>query len=167
MEWAGTAGGVECAGTAGRVEWVGTVGGTSQSPAVTGGMGLVREESSTFKDTVRGGGLAMGRAEDEDDDEDDDDDEEEGAEEGTGASSVEEEEEAISHLGGRMACLGGGCDSLVEVHTGLGSGTNRTPSDPKGEHKTHAQTYINTANKIHTSAQRSHNGRHKYIRHSM
>lgn len=107
----------------------------------------------------------MGGAEDEDDDEDADEDEEEGGEDGTGGSSVEEEE-AISHLGGRMACLGGGCDSLVEVHTGLGSGTNRTPSDPNGEHKTHAQTYINTANKIHTSAQNIHNGRHKYIRHS-
>lgn len=165
VEWAGMVGWVEWAGMVGGVEWVGTVGGTSRSPAVTGGIGLVREESSTFKDTVRGGGLAMGGAEDEDDVEDDDDDEKEGDEDGTGGSSVEEEE-AISHLGGRMACLGGGCDSLVEVHTGLGSGTNRTPSDPNGEHKTHAQTYINTAKKIHTSAQNIHNGRHKYIRHS-
>lgn len=165
VEWAGMVGWVEWAGMVGGVEWVGTVGGTSRSPAVTGGIGLVREESSTFKDTVRGGGLAMGGAEDEDDVEDDDDDEKEGDEDGTGGSSVEEEE-AISHLGGRMACLGGGCDSLVEVHTGLGSGTNRTPSDPNGEHKTHAQTYINTAKKIHTSAQNIHNCRHKYIRHS-
>lgn len=81
----------------------------------------------------------------EDDDEDEDDDEEEEDEDGTGAVSVEEEED-ISHLGGRMACLGGGWDSLVEViGAGLGSGTNRTPTDPNGEHKTHAQTYINTA----------------------
>lgn len=180
VEWAGIAGGVEWAGMAGKVEWVGIAGGVgwagmagkvervgiSRSPAVTGGMGLVREESSTFKDTVRGGGLAMGGAADDDADEDDDDDEEEGGEDGTGASS-EEEEAAISHLGGRMACLLGGCDSLVKVLAGLGSGTNRTPSDPNGEHKTHAQTYINTANKIHTSAQHSHNSRHKYIRHSI
>lgn len=166
VEWVGIAGGVGWAGMAGKVEWVGTVGGISRSPAVTGGMGLLREESSTFKDTVRGGGLAMGGAADDDADEDDDDDEEEGGGDGTGASS-EEEEAAISHLGGRMACLLGGCDSLVKVLSGLGSGTNRTPSDPNGEHKTHAQTYINTANKIHTSAQHSHNSRHKYIRHSM
>lgn len=65
----------------------------------------------------------------EDDEVDDDDEEEE--EDGTGAVSVEEEEEPISHLGGRMACLGGGWKSLEEaLDAGLGSGTNRTPTDP-------------------------------------
>ncbi len=142
----------------GGVEWAGTVGRASRSPAVTGGMGLLREESSTFKDTVRGGGLAMGGAEYEDDEDDDDDEEEDG----TGAVSVEEEEAAISHLGGRMACLEGGWESLVEaLGAGLGSGTNRTPTDPNGEHKTHAQTYINTNNKTHTGAQHNHSNRHE------
>ncbi len=155
-EWAGTVGGVEWAGRVGGIEWAETVGGASRSPAVTGGIGLLREESSTFKDTVRGGGLAMRGAEDEDDE---DDDEEEG---GTGAVSVDEEEEAISHLGGRMACLEGGWESLVEaLGAGLGSGTNRTPTDPNGEHKTHAQTYINTNNKTHTGAQHNHSSRHE------
>lgn len=69
----------------------------------------------------------MGGAEYEDDEDDDDDEEEDG----TGAVSVEEEEAAISHLGGRMACLEGGWESLVEaLGAGLGSGTNRTPTDP-------------------------------------
>lgn len=96
----------------------------------------------------------------EDDEVDDDDEEEE--EDGTGAVSVEEEEEPISHLGGRMACLGGGWKSLEEaLDAGLGSGTNRTPTDPNGEHKTHAQTHINTNNTTHRGAQHKQNSRHE------
>lgn len=128
--WAGTVGRVLWVGTVAGVVWAGTVGGTSRSPAIKEGMRIVREESSTFKDTVLGGGLAMGGAEDEDDEEDeDDDDDKEENEGGTGAGSAEEGA-AITLLGGRMACLGGGCDSLVEVLAGLGSGTNCTPTDP-------------------------------------
>ncbi len=97
----------------------------------------------------------MGGAEDVDDEDDE-------KEDGTGAVSVEEEEEAISHFGGRMACLKDSWESLVEaLGAGLGSGTNRTPTDPNGEPKTHAQTYINTNNKTHIGAQHNHSSRHE------
>lgn len=51
-----------------------------------------------------------------------------------------EEKAAMSHLGGRMACLVGGCVSRAEVNPGLGSGVgsgaNRIPNDPNSEYKT-------------------------------
>lgn len=65
-----------------------------------------------------------------------------------------EEKAAMSHLGGRMACLVGGCVSRAEVNPGLGSGVgsgaNRIPNDPNSEYKTHAQTHKITK---HMSAQ--------------
>lgn len=104
-------------------------GGASWPPVMTVGR---EDEPSTNRDTVRGGGLAMGGAEDEEDVDDADDADEEDVEEGPWPDSVESGED-INHLGGRMACLGGGCSSFGRMRTGsgLGMGVKRTPVDPK------------------------------------
>lgn len=84
--WLGLGGGTGgCFGAAGagEVKWAGTLGGVSWSPDGADVTAMLRELSK-FKDTVRGGGLAMGGAEEEEDDEDDDD------VDGAWAGSVEE-----------------------------------------------------------------------------